>query len=258
MKSAVRIVGALLCICSIATAQQPASNGVGTTGNTIPVLSGCLPMAVTVFGFWKSRQKPQITVKWNGQPLGGASVEVYRGVGPEGERLTTTPVVVLTSDADGHVVLPQLPRGKYYVRGRSKPDREDNLYLELTPLGRRWPNLELNLSPSPGSAESVLEYVGAISHAIRVSAFRGVVEFGGKVVPNANIHLFVMGRGIDQQAIDLRADSNGEFSAQLPDGRYAAYIWKDGYGTDHMFEVDISRTAASAGLQVGLCQEITQ
>jgi hypothetical protein len=212
-----------------------------------------MPLGVREWGFWKSRQRPQIAVDWNYKPLSGASVEVYRAVGPDGELPKGRPLLILTSDASGHVVLPRLRRGKYYIRGRSKPDREDEFSLEISPSGRTWPGLVLNLNPAQGSAEWVFGQLGKVPRdEPRISALRGIVkDFGGQPAPHAKIDVFVSTLGINQQPNHLRADGRGVFSANLPDGQYAVNIQKD--GSQSMFWVDISQTQASAELQVMLC-----
>jgi hypothetical protein len=197
-----------------------------------------VPDGVRVFGYWDSRPEPQIIVNFGNTPLTGASVEVYREGSPLGGRPKTNPILVLTSDANGHVVLPSLDSGKYYILGRSKPDREDYLYLEISPSGRKWDDLVLNLDPARGSAEWAIDSLGTIDHATQVSTFHGVVEDFGKPLPDADIDVFARKLGIDQQPIHLRSDSSGEFSANLPEGQYAVHIEKN--MSESLFWIDIS------------------
>jgi hypothetical protein len=165
---------------------------------------------------------------------------------------------MVTSDADGRVVLPWLRPGKYYILGRSKPDREDYLYLKISSSGRKWDDLDLNLNPVRGSAEWVLDSLKTISQATQVPTFRGAVEYllGKQPAPDADIDVFTRELGIDQQPIHLWSDSMGEFSANLPDGHYAVHIRKD--ASECLFLVDISQRATSARLQVRLIPEITE
>lgn len=253
MKSVLHVAGALLCTCGILTAQTPAPNPVGSREKVIPISGGCMPEGFREWRFWKSRQGPQITVNWRNMPLSGASVEVYRGVGPYGEQRKGKPLLILKSDASGHVVLPRLPRGRYYVRGRSKPDREDAFSLEISPLGRNWPDLVLSLNPVRNGAEWVFDSLGAVPRdEPQIPALRGVVDdLIGTPAPNAEIDVFARALGISQEPIHLRADTGGKFSATLPEGEYAVVIEKD--WSESMFWVNISRSAATAGLRVKLC-----
>lgn len=254
MRFAARISGTFLCICGIVAAQQSPPASIVNREKAIPVSRICMPYGVRVFGFWKSRQRPEITVDAGDTPPAEVSVEVYRGADPNGERPNAKPILVLTPDASGHVVLPRLALGKYYVLGRSKPDREDYLYLEISAVRRKRPDLVLHLHPARGSAEWVLDRLGTMTEENQVSAFRGIVEAFGKPVPDAEIDVFVRKLGTNQQPIRLRADGRGEFSANLPDGEYAVDIRKG----QSMFWVDVSPRGPSAGLQVRLCPIVTQ
>jgi hypothetical protein len=251
MKSALCFAGVALCMCGIVTAQKTVPPGVSRE-KVIPVSGGSVNYGSRNWGFWKSQQRPQIAVDWDDKPLSGASVEVYRAVGPDGELPKGKPLAILTSDASGHVVLPRLRPGKYYIRGRSKPDREDEFSMEISQSGRNWPHLVLNLTPARDSPEWVFGQLGKTPRdEPRISVLRGVVnDPGDRPAPHANIDVFLSTLGINQQPIHLRADSRGEFSANLPDGQYAVNIQKD--GSQCMFWVDISKTAASARLQVTL------
>jgi len=208
--------------------------------------------AVRCLGVWKTRQTPQIKVDLYGRPFAGALVEVYRGFGPHFEPPKTKPLLVLTSDADGNVVLPRLPRGRYYILGRAKPDRQDDLYLEISLFGRKWPDLILNLDATPGSAEDVLARVENKTQVNLISAFRGVVkDFEGTPLPNANIDIFVKRLGMNQQSTHLQTGSTGEFSADLPEGQYVLHIYWRGIW-ESIMEVDVSKAATSETLQIRL------
>jgi len=208
-----------------------------------------------VLGAWNCRQNPQIQVHLWGKPLAGALVEVYRGFGPQFQAPEGKPIMVLTSDADGHVVLPRLPYGKYYILGRAKPDREDYLYLKISPTGRNWPDLILNVDAVPGSAEYVLDRVRPETPAKLVAALRGVVKaFDGTPVSNADIDVFVRQLGNDQKATRLHTGSLGEFSGDFPEGRYVLHIvglWR-GFPDESTVPVDISNAAMSATLEITL------
>jgi hypothetical protein len=217
--------------------------------------------SVRVFGVWNCRQNPQIQVDLWAKPLAGASVEIYRGFGPLGQAPGGKPILVLTSDEKGQVVLPKLPYGRYYILGRAKPDREDYLYLEISESGRDWPDLVLNVDAVPGSAEYVLSRARTVRPANVVSAFRGVVKgFDGTPVPNATIDVFVKQLGIDQKATHLHTGSLGEFSADFPEGEYAISIsgvWaRVAVGT--ILAVDISREATNDMLKITLHPGMTE
>lgn len=85
--------------------------------------------------------------------------------------------------------------------------------------------------------------------------FPGGVEHYGTPVPDADIDVFVKKLGVDQQPIRLRTDSNGEFSANLPEGQYAVRILNDG---GSLFWVNISPSAIDAKLLVKLCNIMTE
>lgn len=253
MKPVLHLAGAVLCICGILAAQMRAPIPTGGRDKAIPISGGCMPLGFREWRLWKSPQRPQIAVDWDDKPLSGASVEVYRAVGPDGELPKGKPLLILTSDTSGHVDLPRLRAGKYYIRGRSKPDREDEFSVEISQSGRNWPHLVLNLSPTRGSAEWVFGQLGRTPRdEPRLSVLRGVVnDLGDQPAPHAKIDVFVSTLGINQQPMHLRTDSRGMFSANLPDGQYAVNIQKNGWQS--MFWVDIAQTSASTGLQVSLC-----
>ncbi len=238
-------------MCGIVAAQQSTPTAIPSVETTIAVSGVCRPTAVRVFGYWKSRQNPRITIDWNGMPAAEASVEVYRGGGLYERPTTTKPILVLTTDANGHVTLPKLSDGKYYVLGRSAPDRQDDLYLQISRFGRKRDDLALHLEPVPGSAESVLNTLRNVHQDVQVSTFQGVVETFGKPAPNADIDVFARGLRINQEPIHLQANGSGGFSGHLPDGPYAVYVWKDSW--ESLFWLTISPNATNAGLRIGLC-----
>jgi len=257
MKSVLLFSGAILCFCGSSAAQAPSDIPIVNHENAIAVSGVCMPAVSRAFGYLDAQQRPQIRVALWARPVAGASVEVYRAAKEDRARPRTKPILVLTSDQNGRVVLPLLDPGKYYVLGRSKPDREDDIYLEISPTGRKWNDLVLNLEPVRGSAEWALVSLATKQHVNEVSAFRGSVQDYGRSSPDAEIDVFAKQLGIDQQPIHLRADSKGDFSANLPDGQYAVHVMGNGM-SDSLFWVNISPKATSGELQVKLCKVVTE
>jgi len=234
--------------------KHPKTERAALVGFTLWLLLLSAPLAFSathVLGERKSGQYPQITVDVHGMPIEGASVEVYRGMfDPYGDH-PTKPLMILTSDPNGQVAFPKLPYGRYFIVGRSKPDRVGYLSLLISRSGPKRPNLILRLDPARGSAEQVLESVQSWTHVPSLSAFRGTVTDAiGMPVPNAKIDIFAKEKGIDQQATHLVVGPDGAFSADIPEGKYVVYA--EGSAGDAIKPVEISKAATSEGLEIEL------
>jgi hypothetical protein len=228
---------------------------------TILTLAACLLLqaspaafsSVQVFGVSKSRQHPQIATDVDGRPFPGASVEVYLGFGPQGEPPHAKPLLILSSDANGHVVLPQLPRGKYYILGRSKPNREDHLYLEISsfaPTTRT--DLILNLEPAPATEKEKIAAVETSSRAMHIAQFDGTVTDPiGSPIASAIIDVLKKGTEGKQRVTSLHTDAGGKFSADLPDGEYLIRIAAPGF-EELLLLVNVSKSTNSEGLRLKL------
>lgn len=251
MKAILCLLSFILYTSCIPLSQRPAQISTSDDGKVLRVAGVSRPSNVLLFGYWKSRQNPKITVYFGSSPMAGASLEIYSGVGRHGEVRNSKLIQTLVTDDHGQVVLPHLHCGRYHVVGRSKPNRENDFYLKISPFGDKSNNFDLYLYPVRGSAEWVFETFEKKDHVNQVSTFRGVIKHFEAPVPDAEIDVFAKTLGIDQQPLKLRTNSKGEFSANLPEGQYVVHVWNGVWET--LFQIEISPQATRSELLVGLC-----
>jgi hypothetical protein len=207
---------------------------------------------VPVFYVVNSGQHARIETKADGKPLPGVSVEIYRGFGRHGELPHAQALLVQTSDQRGELTLPTLPSGKYLILARAKPNLEDWLYLHVSADKRSSASLDLNLTPQPPTTEEKLAAAEASTDIARVSQLHGVVcDRVGSPIARANIDVLIAGTQGKQHAGRSRTDSKGEFSIDLPEGRYLLKVSAQGF-TDWFRLVVVSRPESSDALQIKL------
>jgi hypothetical protein len=186
------------------------------------------------------------------KPLPGATVEVYRGFGRQGEFPKSKALLILTSDQDGEVTLPALPSGRYVILARSKPNLQDWLYLALSSEKQSIQSLVLNLTPQPPTLEDKLAVAETSTNGATISQLRGIVrDPTGSPIPKATVDVLMRGTQGSTYAAKLHTDVNGRFSADMSEGRYILKISAQGFA-ESFRAVTVSRSGSSDELQIKL------
>jgi hypothetical protein len=75
-----------------------------------------------------------------------------------------------------------------------------------------------------------LQRVEAVPVRHQVRAFRGIVkDFSGAMLPGARIVVVKRGSQAKDVVLTDKANANGEFSAQIPEGSYIAIFFSRGF-----------------------------
>jgi hypothetical protein len=164
----------------------------------------------------------QITVNLDGKPLPNATLIV---------NIVTKNVeqFLLSALADAHGVaqLRELKPGRYHVVGMSPNDIRSDLLLDVSRNSQK-PVRYFSLDMF-GRAESTRHFALAQTDKMPVSEdlseFPGTVQDqSGASIPKAEVEIYPDGTVEQTNAVNLRADEGGHFSAKLPDGVYRAII----------------------------------
>jgi hypothetical protein len=209
--------------------------------------------SVRVFEVMKSSQRARITTEQFALPLGGTRVEVYREFGPYGEMTGERPRLVLISDAQGQVVLPRLPGGKYHILALAKPNLRDDIYLNISIWAsgshRKFKMHLVPYDPPPtyGQMISTAEISPDVE---QLAEFHGVVcDPMGVPISNGSVDVVFKGTEGKKYAARLFTDASGRFSAILPEGDYVAFFHCRGF-SDRVIVLAILKTGSSSELQV--------
>lgn len=197
-------------------------------------------------------QKARITVLYDGKPSPNTQVKINQ-LGRAGD------IAILITDADGSVILPELPPGRYFISATYTTESfrqsvevcmapcgdygrdvvhfvPTTLYgplrvLDVNALALSEVHMETRPMPDPGS-DSMLAAAEQQPITHRLQDFRGVVQdISGAVIPGAWINVVVKGTGGKNHAASLYADKDGRFSAHLAPGDYVAFIQSPGFKT---------------------------
>ena len=205
---------------------------------------------IPLFHVVKSGQHARIETTISGKPMGGVSLEVYRGFGRHGEFPKTEAFLVLTSDQQGGGTLPTLPRGKYLVMARSKPNLEDSLCLNISSNKLSGQTLDLYLTAQPPTFAERLAAAEASTDVSTMSELRGIVSDPiGSPIQKATVDVLIKGTQGKQHALKVHTDANGRFSADLPEGQYLLYVSGQGFSGCYRL-VTILRSGNSAELKI--------
>ena len=140
-----------------------------------------------VFGYWHSSKRPRITVQYEGVPVAGVKVEIWRG-----ERTTADPLYTVSTDAEGMPLLPRLSYGKYSLYFSTEKKLRSDLALNVQPW-RRDKSSRFTVELECCSAPTYDELFAAAKRE-PVQAFRGiVVDMGGSPIARASIDVVLAG-----------------------------------------------------------------
>jgi Carboxypeptidase regulatory-like domain len=226
--------------------------------------------SVRVAPISESVQRPWITVQWQGDPVSGARVELERQVQPSGpyQKLQYH----LATDAKGQIELPPLPNGLYrivatYLLASLRPNLTATLYLRFssrkmtrTPAGgplrsdetgkERYFSMELHSFPGPTREQLLAE--GARLSVTQVATFQGTVcDYSGTYIPNASIEIIRMNLPDKKHAMELKANAQGRFTANLSVGDYIVTFSSQGFRTG-ILHLKITKAASDKPIQVKL------
>lgn len=203
-----------------------------------------------------SAQQPLITTEQYARPLGGITIDVYRGYGKDCSQPESGTILTLVTDAHGQVVLPKLRAGGYYVRARANPNFRDYLCLEISDkaTANELHKFRLELSPynPPATYEQIVDKAEHSAAIQVIPAFRGVItDPSGAFIPGASVNVVFKGTQGKKYAVRLRSDELGRFSANLAPGAYIAFFRSQGF-KDQVIPLTVSSTSASGELRIRL------
>lgn len=166
-------------------------------------------------------------------------IDVYRYKTGEvifpGAETELKPRLSLTSYADGRVRPLKLSAGHYYVVAKAENDLRADLYLNVhSDSAKRKSTFSMHLiprcimfSPTPARWSPAAEEMPVKD---RVQAFSGAVyDQTGAPVAGTSIKVIRKGTGGKQRIAELKADAEGCFAAQLPEGVYIAFFFSPGF-----------------------------
>jgi hypothetical protein len=207
--------------------------------------------AVRVFSVVESGQQPLVETDADGKPLSGVPIRVYRGFRlQDGFPSDPPPMLVLTSNDRGQVILPRLQDGDYLLVARSHAGLGDYAYLHISSDSARAPAIHLSLAPMAPTFEEKLAEAEAAANPATVNQLRGIVtDRSGAAVWNAAIDVLVKGTQGKQHAARLRADKSGRFSADLPEGQYVVFVLSPGFQVA-VVPVTVSKAGTSDELAI--------
>jgi hypothetical protein len=206
---------------------------------TIAILGTSSPRAscsVRVLAEEKASERVRIVTEYDGKPLSGSRIEVYRRSEPIVETELGKPLLVVVSDALGHVVLPKMSPGKYHVIALAKPNLRDEMLLDVSHWHRR-KDRELTMYLAPYVAPPTYEELIAIAESSydikRLTRLRGLVrDQSGAPITQASVDVIFRGTGGMKYAARLHTDQSGRFASDfVPEGAYIAAIRSQGFST---------------------------
>lgn len=219
-----------------------------------------------------STARPQITVRHDGKPIGGAKLYVYRFRKDLPENYPQKLHLNLATNVNGRIVLPRLDPGIYKVAASSGPNLKGEILLSIAPESSdpSYVAFELNLIHAwgnpPGLSEASaflleLGYYPTKDQILaqeeqlpvtKIAAFQGTVsDISGAEIPHASIAVTRTDSPGEKRTKQLTADDHGRFAASLPAGDYIATFSSQGFrmGVRHL---NIAEWASNQPLQIRL------
>jgi hypothetical protein len=206
---------------------------------TIAILGPSAPRAscsVRVLEEEKTSQRVRIVTEYDGRPLSGSRIEVYRGSESIIEAESGKPLLVVVSDALGHVVLPKMSPGKYHIIALAKPNLRDEMLLDVSRWhSRKGRELTMYLAPyvAPPTYEELIAIAESSSDIKRLTRLRGLVrDQSGAPITQASVDVIFRGTGGKKYAVRLHTDQSGRFASDfVSEGAYIAAIRSQGFST---------------------------
>ncbi len=185
--------------------------------------------------FLPSSDRIRITALLNGNPQKNVELDLFATTG--------VPRFSLSTKDDGVAELPQLPPGKYRVFAGALDKLRAALFLEVTmSAGGETSSFSMNLtvgSDQPQATQSMLAISEKNLCEEKFREFKGLLlDPQGSRVSGAKIEVFQFGFLERGPVVEIKAASDGSFSASLADGRYLAIFTMPGFRTELLvFEV---------------------
>ena len=226
---------------------------------TIAILGTSAPRAscsVRVLAEEKASQIVRIIIEYDGKPLSGSRIEVYRGSEPIVETGSGRPLLVVISDALGHVVFPKMSPGKYHVVALAKPNLRDEMLLNVS----RWHHTKdreftMYLVPfvAPPTYEQLIAIAESSSDIKSLTRLRGLVcDQSGAPITQASVDVVFRGTEGKKYAARLHTDESGRFASDfVPEGGYIAAIRSQGFSTKFL-SLKITEKASNDDLKIEL------
>ena len=212
-------------------------------------VSPVMPLCMTSMRAQKSSRFVRITTQAN--PLKGTRVDFYSYKLNSQSALDATSLTFLFSlnpDEEGRIETPELSPGQYCVAAMSANGQSAELLLNVIPGNRaRTTSFTMHLVAQPAPAEPPPlrpQWTPAdeqMPMQKRVSAFRGTVtDVSGAVIPEAFIDVVKKGTEGKEHVAQLKADSYGRFSGELPSGFYIGFFYAR-YFKDQIIPFEITK-----------------
>jgi hypothetical protein len=171
----------------------------------------------------ESSRHVRIVVMLGGKPLRGVTIDFYP--------IAAQPHFSAITDEDGIATPPDLALGNYNIVARLDEDVSTSLSLHVVPE-RMVSTFSLDLTEGFAQAQRAQQAAESLPIRDRVKSFRGtVLDPTGAVIAGTNIR--VVRKGSQEKAVALRvkSDAKGNFSGQLGEGSYIAFVFSQGFRT---------------------------
>jgi 5-hydroxyisourate hydrolase-like protein (transthyretin family) len=196
-----------------------------------------------------SSQRVQIKTLQNGNPIKDVKIEVF----------TTENQVrlfSLSTNDQGVASLPTLPPARYLIVASAASGLGADLVLDVSKrLGHKMSLFSMELGvrpPLPPTFEEKMTDAENESPRESGKEFRGILQDpSGSGVPNANVDVYAKGARVKTQALKIKTDETGRFSAPLADGIYTVLFQRAGFQTE-IVVIEISGDAQAKDLRISL------
>lgn len=188
---------------------------------------GSANASVRVMAIVHSSRHPQIQVTYEGKPVAGATVAIFRGYNGSGNALFT-----VETDDKGLAVFPKIATGEYRVYVKAVPKLWGSVDLEVSqPIGKDPGPIQLQLDccTPPTYEETVASAEQAPIHDRLQSLSGVVVDPSGAFIPKVEIDVVLKGTEGKTHVARIRSDNDGRFTAPLADGEYVIFFNAPGF-----------------------------
>jgi len=194
-------------------------------------VGACACPVLEVARLKQSSQRITVRVERQGNPVQGAKVSVL------GQPIALPGLTVLT-DTAGLARLPQLKNGIYSIQAEFEAGIAGESINVKHARFAKPTQFNLVLVHSPSKAELAVAQSKPTSVSLRI--FSGTItDLSGARIPEASVQVFKRGETDEWNGINLRADQNGRFKVDLPQGTYVAFVRSPGFAYEIIsFEID--------------------
>jgi 5-hydroxyisourate hydrolase-like protein (transthyretin family) len=216
------------------------------------VASAC--SVVVVVNSQPSSQRVQIKILQNGNPIKDVKIEVFT-------MDNQLRLFSLSTNDQGVATLPTLSPARYLIAATAVGGLGADLVLDVSKgLGHKTSLFSMELGvrpPPPPTIEEKMTGAEKASAREAVKEFRGILQDpSGAGVTNASVDVYPKGSRDKTQALEIKTDESGRFSAFLADGTYTALFQAPGFQTEIVvleISADAQRKELQTVLKLGLC-----